>query len=545
MDITSDHFRHMAYTKAAEALEVSGTLDGWSKLPGVGKSIRTELEQVLAGGVPDRLAALRAGGPPETLLELLQVSGIGANKALALHSSGISSLADLNRAVLSHTIADPQLVHSFYALRAVAGTHRRSALIPIVEDLTARLLALPDVVAVEPIGHYRRKRPDLKSLELLVTAQSWKQSKRIMDALAVDLGVQYARFQTDTNLRSWQFMTTGDVVVPVALTFCDVEETGCALFHFTGTRDFHKSCDTYANELNIVINAYSITINEVEYVCPTEADLFNALGLPFVPPEFRERFVDFTDDLPQLLTHEDIVGDLHVHTTASTGIHSIAKLQASAKRLGHKVMGIADNFRNFGSGVRGDAVTKHQQAIADAAGPLPVLLGAEVDIRVDGSLDVEFKTLKDVRYIILAINAEPQRLALHRYSEAIASLRAEFPNKALAVTHPGCRKIGVRGDVPLDWGAFYKMCSVNNVAIDINGDQTRADPTDDALVTGKTYRCKFLLGSDTKAEHHMQTHMDISIAQANRALLARKDILNTSAASLKHWLAGYDLRRLG
>lgn len=538
-ELVDDPHRKHAYQRAADAVSASGSLDGWSTLPGIGKSIRTEVETVLSGETPDRLVSLRASGPPAASFDLVRIPGVGAKKAAALASAGITSVNDLAVAVRQCQVADPTLVRAFYAFRAVDGVHARAVVAPHVNTLVDYVRSLPVSDAVL-VGSYRRRRPDIRDLEILVVCDP-----RRMPALAKTIAAHCRSAAIVAGDRAFDLHTPGPTALPLRVHFCSEDERGITEVRLSSSQSFWGACVVQADTLGIQINRWTITSGGREYICPTEQIFFEAIGASYVHEACRETADGLLHGSDNLATG-CIVADMHRHTTASSGINTMVQVRDTAKRLGHMAVGVCDNVRSFGHGVSpADLAAYRERAKSAGSERIPVIAGAELDIHVDGGFGFDVSDIAPARYVMLSISSDPHKNTLQRYTDAVRVLRSRYPKMPIAITRPSTREIGKRLEAQLDWSAFYRLCCSENVTVDINGDPCRADPEDRAIATGKNFRCKFLVSSNAKACRSALGNIEVAVDLANRALLTKGDILNSTTSALQHWLAGGDLRRLG
>lgn len=539
-ELADDTHRRHAYQRAADSIAASGSLDSWSTLPGVGKSIRTEIDIVLSGQTPERLTSLRASGPPASVFDLVRIPGIGVKKAAALASSGIVKIEDLAAAVRQCQVADPALVRAFYAFRAVDGVHTRTSVAPQACALVEHAKSLLGVLDAELVGSYRRRRPDIRDLELLVVCDLRK-----MPMLVKAISAHCRADATTAGDRAFDLYTAGQVCLPLRVHFCSEDERGITAVRLSSGAGFWSACEAQAAALGIKINRWTLTSGGQEYVCPTESIFFDAIGVEYVHEACRENAEGLTHG-SAALSGDCLIADMHRHTTASSGINTMIQVRDTAKRLGHLAVGVCDNVRSFGHGVAPAGVAGHRER-AKAAGSdkVPVIAGVELDIHVDGGFGFDIADIAPARYVMLSISADPHKNTLQRYTDAVRALRSKYPKMPIAITRPSTREIGKRLEAQLDWSAFYRLCCSENVAVDINGDPCRADPEDRAVAVGKNFRCKFLASSNAKACRAVRENLDVAVDMANRALLTKSDVLNSTTSTLQHWLAGGDLRRLG
>lgn len=546
MEMANDTFRCNAYTNALTSLTHAGTIDGWEHLPGIGKSIRTEITQVLSGTVPDRLTKLRASGPPVSVLELLHIRGVGVRKAMMLHSQGISSMAALESAIKNHMLADVSLTQAYYSMRVVTERVRLDHAQAVLEPLLASLETVPGVVSATGTGSYRRGRADVRDLDALIVVDNWKVIADAREFLSTKCGYSVDKFK-DTlgrpTVLQVSVMLPSQATRSVTLNFCAPREAGCALAYLTGSKAYNQAWRAFAHSKGFEFERFYAVAKKQPVYFETEQDLFASLGLPLLAPELRDHWLDVTAEAPAFVTPQDIIGDTHMHTKFSDGAASVADMYTQAVHLGYTFIGISDHAGGTGTHVAQDAVGAYAKSVRSArTAACHVFAGLEVDVRKDRSLACADAT--GLSYVFVSCHSDPEHDTLGRYQAALTALRRQHPKLALAVAHPSTRVIGARAEAPMDWAAFYQMCSLLNVAVEVNGQPGRVDPDDKVINLGKRFLCKFLLGSDAHTPQQMAPNMEVATRQARRALLGRADVLNTTTTRMQHWLSGGDLRRL-
>jgi len=546
MELVGDTFRCNAYTNALISLTNAGTMEGWEQFPGIGKSIRAEITQVLAGTVPDRLVPLRAGGPPASLMELLRVRGVGVRRALLLHSQGISSMADLERAIKTHTLADTGLVQAYYSMRVVTERVRLDHAQSVLEPILAGLETVPGVVSAIGTGSYRRGRPDVRDLDAVIVVDNMKAIGNACGFLSTKCGYVVDKSNDvlgRPTVARIQVMLPSQFTRPVTLNFCSRREAGCALAYFTGSKAYNQTWRALAKTKGLEFERFHAVSKRQLVHFDTEQALFDAIGVPLLSPELRDRGLDVQAPAPTCVTRQEILGDMHMHTKFSDGAASVADMYARAVQLGYTFIGISDHAGGVGTHVAQDAVAAYAVKVHEARNAsCHIFAGLEVDVRKDRSLVCSDAT--GLNYVFISCHADPEHDTLGRYQAALMALRQRHPKLALAVAHPSTRIIGARAEAQMDWTAFYEMCGTLNAAVEINGQPSRVDPDDGYISLGQSMGCKFILSSDAHSPQQLEPNMEVAVRQARRALLRREDVLNTTTTRMRHWLSGQDLRRL-
>jgi DNA polymerase (family 10) len=537
LDANADRFRKKAYLNAAEALREAGTLEDISSIKGIGKSIKADIDEVIAGQTPSRLLEMRKNGPPASVIGLTKIRGIGPKGAVKLSQQGITSIEALEKAIHEHRITDAKLIANYYASITASDRIRRDYVAAAVAPILKFLMDHKLVINAACMGSFRRHRPDVRDVDVLVTVEKGSSVAAIVKDLAQHLGVTV---RTEGPRKSYMDLMVAGEARNLDLNFCLKKEEGCAVAHFTGSKDFNVKCRQIAESKGLKVNQYAITDSKgVEHFCETEHDFFEFLGLPYVPPECRDTFLFQTPELPSIIEESEIVGDFHTHTTASDGSVKPEQMLKAAKDYGYKCVGISDHSKATGRGLEEEDAVKRSRFLKANATKLPgirMFSGVELDVRMDGTLDYNIDSLSNFDYVILATHIHCDKDIDIRITAAVNAIRKKHPKLPLAWAHPTGRIIGSRVEASIDYGTIFKYLASNKVAIEINGQPSRLDLPSSKAVTAKRMGCKFILSSDCHT-----TSLEImnnAVMLARRALLTRSDIINASVGGVKAWLTG-------
>jgi len=534
MELADEKFRKLAYERALHALSSQGTLDGFQDLAGIGSSIRQELETLVSGAWPEKIVRLRQDGPPVSVLELTRLRGVGSRMALILHRSGVSSIDQLAAAVKGGTIQDPKMISAYYNYVASGDRMPWCEADAVMTRLLPMLQAVAGVVSVLGVGSYRRRRADVRSLDVLVVVSSIGVVARVVAALP---GAQ--QVGPDTAKLDFVF---GTEKRPVVFSFCLTRGAALATLHLTGSKAFNASVRARAQEMHGVSLLDSQAKGGQDFA--DEADVFSWLHMPFIPPELRDHYTDFSAPVSaDLVQSTDIIGDLHTHTSNSDGRCSALDMLVVAKGLGYKCVGVSDHSRGAGKGLKPESVLSYASELRAYDAGLRVLVGLELDVRITRELDCPASYLGHLDYVILATHAEPDRDVLARLAAGVDAVRAVYPRMPLVFAHPSNRLLGERRPADIDWKSFFHLCAAKNVAIEINGQGRRLDLDDSHVRVGSQYKCRFLCSSDAHSTEQL-SNMDNAVVAARRGLLERSSVINTSVSRLQGWLDGRDLRKM-
>lgn len=297
LDIESANpFRVRAYRNAARLLPtlargVDDMLTGGedlTRLPGIGEDLARKIAEFVETGHLKALDRLKHG-LPEHLIDLLQVRGLGPKRVHTLyHELGVEDLQSLRQAVEAHRL---QSLPGFGAkseqaiLRALADVHPRhrwprSETQPVAERLCRFLEDIEGVRQVVVAGSYRRHAPTVGDLDILITAEN---GRAIMQKLRGHNTV--AQVVSSGETRTTVILDSGlqvDVRVVPQISF------GAALVYFTGSKAFNIALRYLAGRQGLKINEYGVFRDDTRIAGRTEEEVFDAVGLPWIPPQERE-----------------------------------------------------------------------------------------------------------------------------------------------------------------------------------------------------------------------------------------------------------------
>src|SRR5438045_1003325 len=276
----------------------------------------------------------------------------------------------------------------------------------------------------------------------------------------------------------------------------------------------------------------------------SEQDIYAALKLDYIPPEMRENLgeIDLAakHDLPQLITEQDIKGDVHMHTVETDGRNTIEEMAEAAHERGYEYMAITDHSKNlaFANGLDDARAVEHVKkirAVNDANRGIRIFAGIEVDILADGSLDLSDSVLEQLDLVIASVHShfdQPSEEMTARLLKAIGN-----PNVSL-IGHPTGRILLRRDSYAYDMDKILEAAARNRVAMELNAYPDRLDLCDRHLRMAKQRGVKIVINTDS----HHTTHMEkirFGVLQARRAWFTPGDVLNTLpvetfARAMKH-----------
>lgn len=546
-------FKVRAFENAARAIDaLTSSLDDLladpdfklTSIDGVGESIADDLQQLHDTGSCEiyqrMLNKLHPG-----LLTLARVQGLGPKRLKTLWDTlRIHDLNDLSTAAQAQKLRalpgfGPKLEATIIAECERLLTQLDRTPLPLAtrwaEDFIQHLLPVPGVQHITVAGSIRRGREDVGDIDLLV-AYSPEDSAPLMAAATSAPTVS-------------DIIAHGPKKSSVRLTFgpqLDVrvihpDAFGAALHYFTGSKEHHVKLRARAKSLGMRINEYGVWRELPDgslslLAAATEQEVFAAVGLPYIPPELREGLTELDDALagrlPQLVSHEQLRGDLHMHTTASDGDATVLQMAQAARALGLDYIVITDHSQTLtvANGLSpkrfADHIAHIREVDADADGVLAgfrVLPGIEVDILKDGALDMDHDLLREADWVVGSVH---QHMNLPADAMTDRLLRAIESGLLCSIGHPTGRLLGGRAGFSFDLDAVMAACKAHHVALELNGSSGRLDLNAELARRAKEHGVRLVLGSDA---HNTRDLSDLRFAttQARRAGLTAADILNT------------------
>lgn len=546
LEIAGDNpFRIRAYRRAARTVGAYGqefkTLieagTGLPKLPGIGTDLAAKIREIVTRGHCVRLEELRRQVPP-ALPALLKLPGLGPKRVQLLHSQlGIDNLAQLKRAAQSGQIralagfgakTEQRILNALTAGNGKAGDPERRFLRPLAAQYARSLLEyLQRVKGVKQVvlaGSYRRLRESVGDLDILVTAGP--ENRLMQEFLAYD-EVQNVLEKGVT--RSSVLLDCG---LQVDLRLVSSENYGAALHYFTGSKAHNIALRQLARARGLKLNEYGVFRGKQRIAGATEESVFEAVGLPFILPELREDRGEIEaarqHRLPQLVTLTDLRGDLHVHSKASDGKHSIEEMAGAAKARGLEYMAITDHTRHLtvAHGLNAEQLTRQIDQIAQINQGLRdfvILSGSEVDILDDGRLDLPDSILQRLDLVVAAIHS---KLELPRQRQTERLLRAMDNPYVRILAHPGGRLLGQRAPSQIDWLAVLRKAGERHIALELNSQPERLDLDDVLCKMARDAGVLVSINSDAHSTGDF-ANLEYGIGQARRGWLEVENVLNT------------------
>jgi DNA polymerase (family 10) len=540
-----DSFRIRSYRNGASAVEsyperVEDVLRDPSRkvtdIPGIGKGLAHVLQEILERRSCERRDALLEKFPPGCL-EFLKIQGLGPKGiALIFEHYRIGTIDELERLCLEQKIRvlprmgaklEEKVLRSIAQYRQRTGRYLISYAERVAEELKQVLLEVPGVEEVTPAGSLRRGRETVGDLDLLVTGPS--------PAGALERFIAWPKVDEilgrGENKASARVGREGFQVDVRALPR---DSFGAAMQYFTGSKDHNVAVRMRAVRQGLKLSEYGLfrVEDDVRIAGETEASVYEALGLPWIPPELRENTgeIEAAEEgrLPHLVELSDMRGDLHMHTTATDGRATLEEMAEAARERGYEYIAITDHSKALamanGLDERRAVEFAHQVREINRSGSgLRIFSGIECDILRDGALDLANDALAELDIVIASVHSHMNLESAEMTDRLLRAL--ECPHVRV-LGHLTGRLLLQREPYPFDFDRVAAEAVRRGVWLEINSSPERLDLKDAHIRAAKAKGARFTISTDAHHPNHLRG-MRYGVMTARRGWLGSGDVVNT------------------
>jgi DNA polymerase (family 10) len=536
-------FKIRAYTRAAEVFEhLSGQVallardeDLLKEIPGIGDAIASKTHELITTGKMEFFEKLREEFAPG-LLEIMTVPEVGPKTAMrAAEDLGIQSIADLETAIRDGSFAGLPRVGEKKAQNILRHLEARLS----QADRMAIGMALP--IAEQTIAALHETNSGVRRLTVAGSIRRWRDTAGDIDLLGVaddpeTVTAAFASLPMVVDVLG-QGGTKASVIVSggaqIDLRVSDERHFGALLLYFSGSKQHGIRLRERARRAGLSLNEYGLTDLESGELTTfdTETGVYEALGLPHIPPELREDLGEIAAAeagvLPDLVDLGDIRGDLHVHSDWSDGRVSMEQMVREAASRGLEYVAMTDHSsgRGIANGLSLERLAAHNLEVTDAqnaVGGIRVFKGSEVDIRADGTLDYTDDVLADLDIVIASVHSgmsQPSDVMTARIIKAI-----ENPY-VTAIGHLTTRFVLERPPIEADFDAVFRAAAANGTAMEINASPKRMDLKDSHVRRARELGVRFLINTDAHEPGNLD-QLRYGIGTARRGWAEKRDVLN-------------------
>lgn len=538
---SANPFRIRAYRNAARTIsstsdslaDLAATGGDLTQLPGIGKDLARQIIEIAQTGKLKSLEELQQQ-IPSGVVDMLRIQGVGPKKvSVFFNELHLTSLAELKAACEAGRISqlkgfgkktEESILQNIDQAAASASRFSIADARAAVETIVADLRQLPAVVRCEAAGSCRRRRETCGDLDVLAICSD---PAPPMDRLAAHPLVASVLQRGETKQRVR--LVSG---IELDLRVVPEESFGAAMQYFTGSKEHNVVLRQRAKDMGLKINEYGVFRGDETVAGRTEEDVYAAVGLPWIPPELREnrREFEWADrrQLPQLLLQADILGDLHMHTTASDGAGTIAEMAAAAKARGLQYIAITDHSKrvSMANGLDADRLRKHWaeiRRIREQISGIQILCGIECDILEDATMDLPDDVLAEADWVVAVLHyglRQPREQIMQRLLNAIRNPHVD------AIGHCTGRMIGRREGADVNFADLLKAAADHQVMLEINAHPSRLDLDDVHAAAARDHGIPIVISTDSHSVNGFDV-LQYGVDQARRAGLTAKDVANT------------------
>ncbi len=503
------------------------------KIHGIGEDLAGKMRELATRGGCDLLDRLRAKAPPG-ITELLRLPGLGPRRVQALHGElGVSTLAALQRAARDGRLralpgfgekTEQKLLAAISAHLSKARRFKLALAAQYAEPYADWLRGSPGVGEVVIAGSYRRFRETVGDLDLLATARA--------AAGVIERFASYAEVREVLASGATKASVRLACGIQADLRVVPPESFGAALHYFTGSKSHNIALRKLAQERGLKLNEYGVFRGAQRVAGDSEASVYAALDLPWIPPELREDQGEIEaarrGALPRLVELADLRGDLHVHTKATDGRNTLREMALAARGHGLQYLAITEHSQRE-TLVHGLDAVRLEKQIAEIErlnGELQgitLLKGIEVDILTDGTLDLPDSILARLDLVVAAVHS---RFNLPRVRQTERILRALENPLVRLLAHPSGRLIDERDPYDVDMQAVICRAHERGVILELNAHPDRLDLSDVHCRMARDEGVRVSINSDAHAADGFDV-LAYGIGQARRGWLEKTDVVNT------------------
>ncbi len=502
-------------------------------IPGIGEDLAKKIQELVETGRcqyhQEQLKKI-----PHSLLDLLQLQTVGPQKVRLFYNElNVTTVDDLEAAAKAGKLRDlpgmsikseENILKAIEVFRRAAGRFRLDTAYETAQELAAYLQDFKGVEQVTPAGSLRRGRETVGDLDLVVTGRD---PAGIADHFARYPGIAQVLAKGEDKV---SVKLKNDLQVDVRLF--DPASYGAALQYFTGSKEHNVALRDRAKRRGWKLSEYGLFQGNRLLAGRGEEEIYEKLGLEWIPPELRENLGEIEaaekGELPRLVELNDIRGDLQMHTTASDGQASIEEMAAAAMQRGYGYILITDHSKSvtIANGLDEKRALQHIERIKSARRKvkgIEIWAGSEVDILGDGRLDYSDELLKKFDVVLVSVHSRMTQPGEEMTARLLKALENPYVK---IVGHPTGRQVLKRDPFNFDLERVFAAAQELGVILELNGNPERLDLCDRHVKLARDRGMKIVISTDAHHPRHLE-FMRYGVMTARRGWMEKKSVINT------------------
>jgi DNA polymerase (family 10) len=509
------------------------------ELPGVGESIAQKIEEYLKTGRIKYYEELKQKYPID-FSSFSKIEGLGPKTIVKLYKFlKVKNLEDLKKAIQEHKLKDlpgfgekseEKIRKSIELYEQTPQRQLLGFVLPEAETLKRKMEQSGFVERVEIVGSIRRMKETIGDIDILTIVKPNVDPMKVMDF-----------FVSLPEIKEVE--VKGPAKTSVALKIgldCDLrvfeeKSFGAAMLYFTGSKQHNIELRKIAIKKGYKLNEYGLFKGNKFVAGKSEEEIYEKLGLQYIPPEMREVRGEIElalkNKLPKIVEYNEIKGDLHIHSKYSDGAASIKEIAEYAKKLGYEYIAITDHSSNLkiAHGLANEQYKKQFKEIEKVEKEVGIRIfkSGEVDILKDGSLDVSKEVAKEMDFVIGAVHSNFSMSKEEMTNRVIKALRSKL---VTVLAHPTGKLLNQRPPYEIDLEKIFEVAKEEGVAMEINSFPDRLDLNSENIMLARKFGItNFSIGTDSHRLDHL-LFMRLGIGTARRGWCTKQEILNTLSA---------------
>jgi DNA polymerase (family 10) len=542
LEVKGIEFKPRAYRRAAQTVETMSEdvtevmkRSELEQLPGIGTAIAEKITEFVETGELEYYEKLKQE-VPIGLTAIMDVEGIGPKSAKKLYEElGVASLDDLERAARQQKIRDipgfgekteSQILENLEFARRKGERHPLGFSLPVAQEISERLEQLDVVERVGLAGSLRRRRATIGDVDVLVVSSRPEEVTEFFTSMS-DVADVLVSGPSKTSIRLEEGLQ-------VDLRIVEKGSFGAAMQYFTGSKQHNIRLRNIAIDKGLKLNEYGLFRKEDDSVVAgeEEEEIYRALGLEWMPPELREDRGEveaaLKGELPDLIPYGSIKGDLQVHTEWSDGNNTIQEMAEAAKAQGYEYLAITDHTGSLAIAGGLDEERMREQGeeieeVNEEVEDLVVLRGAEVNIRGDGTPDIDNAILAELDIVVGSIHSGFRMNEENMTRRMVTAMENEHID---IIAHPTGRLLEERKGYEVDIGRLIQASLDTGTLLEINAFPTRLDLDDVHIRRAVDEGAKLVISTDSHDVDQLR-YMELGVSTARRGWATAEDIVNT------------------